>query len=399
MTTTTSLSAKEARRLALAAVGLSKPRPARPGPAAFGSMIDRLGQLQMDSVNVLARAHYMPGYARLGDHDAALLDRASAGRKRRLFEYWGHEAALIALELQPALRWKMARVRAGTGGYVGLRRFAAERGDFIEDVRRQVEARGPLVARDLDGGGKATGSWWGWSDGKRALEWLFAAGIVTTASRRGFERLYDLTERVLPEVAALPTPDEAAGQRELIMVAANALGVATVGDLRTYWRIGPADGAARVAELVEMGELVPARVEGWRDTAYLPAGVTSAPKPKAAAIVSPFDPLMWERDRVERLFNFRYRIEIYVPAHLREHGYYVLPFLLGDRIAARLDLKADRKAGKLIVAAAHLEPGGDAGAVAAALHDELAVLARWLGLDTVSIERRGDLAERLLTAH
>lgn len=397
MPITTELSVKEARRLALAAVGLSKPRPARPGPAAFTAMIHRLGQVQMDSVNVLARAHYMPGFARLGDHDATLLDRAAAGRKRRLFEYWGHEAALIDLALQPALRWKMARVRAGTGGYVGLRRFAAERGDFVEAVRRQIEDRGPLAARDLDGGGKASGSWCGWSDGKRALEWLFAAGLVTTQSRRGFERVYDLTERVLPEACALPTPDEAEGQRQLIKVAAIALGVATTGDLRTYWRMGPADAAARVAELVEAGELVPAKVEGWRDIAYLPAGTTSAPKPKAAAIVSPFDPLMWERDRVERLFNFRYRIEIYVPAHLREHGYYVLPFLRGDRIAARLDLKADRKAGKLIVAAAHLEPGSEAAVVAPALHDELALLARWLGLDTVSIERRGDLADRLLT--
>ncbi|MDO9489394.1 MAG: crosslink repair DNA glycosylase YcaQ family protein, partial [Sphingomonadaceae bacterium] len=180
------VSAKEARRLALAAVGLAKPRPARPGPAAFGAMIDRLGQVQMDSVNVLARAHYMPGFARLGDHDVALLDKAASGRKRRRFEAGGHEAALIGVELQPALRWKMARVRAGTGGYVGLRRFAAERGDFVEAVRRQIEERGPLAARDLDGGGKASGSWWGWSDGKRALEWLFAAGLVTTQARRGF---------------------------------------------------------------------------------------------------------------------------------------------------------------------------------------------------------------------
>ncbi|MDO9490071.1 MAG: crosslink repair DNA glycosylase YcaQ family protein, partial [Sphingomonadaceae bacterium] len=215
-------------------------------------------------------------------------------------------------------------------------------------------------------------------------------------ARRGFERVYDLTERVLPETCALPTPDEAEGQRQLIKLAASALGVATTGDLRTYWRIGPADGAARVAELVEAGELIPAKVEGWRDTAYLPAGVTSAPKPKAAAIVSPFDPLMWERDRVERLFAFRYRIEIYVPAHLREHGYYVLPFLMGDRIAARLDLKADRKAGKLVVAASHLEAGSDPAVVAPALHDELGRLARWLGLDTVRIEPRGDLASRLV---
>ncbi|MFC3712148.1 winged helix-turn-helix domain-containing protein [Sphingoaurantiacus capsulatus] len=393
--TTIELSAKEARRIALTASGLAKPRPARPGPAAFDAMLDRLSMVQMDSVNVLARAHYMPGFARLGDYDPTLLDKAAWSRKRSLFEYWGHAACLIRTELQPALRWRMEGMRAGTDGYVGLRRFAAERGDFIAEVLRQIEQRGPLASRELEGGGKATGSWWGWSEGKRALEWLFSAGLVTTHSRPGFERIYDITERVLPEAVALPTPTREEGQRQLILAAAQALGVGTVADLSTYWYIKPKEGAARIAELVEAGALVSAKVQGWRDAAWLLPGITSAPKPQGAAIVSPFDPLMWERDRVERMFDFRYRIEIYVPAHLRQHGYYVLPFLMGDRIAARLDLKADRKAGTLVVAASHLEPGADLGAVAPAVSAELALLAKWLKLGAIRIDPRGDLAPHL----
>ena len=389
------LSARQARRLALDAVGLARPRPARPGAAALAKMFDRLGQVQIDSVNVLARAHYMPGFARLGAYDPALLDRAAYGHKRQLFEYWGHEASLIRLDLQPSLRWRMARARAGTGLWGGLNRFAAARRDFIDDVLREVDARGPTAARDLANGGKAKGKWWGWSEGKRALEWLFWAGYVTTHSRRGFERVYDLTERVLPDVAALPTPDEATQQRRLLTVAARALGVATVADLRAYWRIGPADAAARVAELVEAGELAAARVEGWRDAAYLPTDAEPPRRPAHATIFSPFDPLLWERDRAERLFGFRYRIEIYVPAHKREHGYYVLPFLMGDRVAARLDLKADRAARQLLVNAAHLEPGADKVRTVAALASELRLLAEWLGLCAVAVHPRGDLAEAL----
>jgi uncharacterized protein YcaQ len=388
------LSAAEARRLALAAAGLAAPRPARKGPAALAAMFDRLGMVQIDSVNVLARAHYMPAFARLGDYDADILDRAAQGPRRRLFEYWGHEAALIRTDLQPCLRWRMARARAGTGIYGGLSRFAAERADFIEAVLRQVAARGPLAARDLADGGKASGSWWGWSDGKRALEWLFWAGLVTTQARRGFERVYDLTERVLPEATALPTPDDAAAQRRLLGVAARALGVATLRDLRAYWRIKPDDASARLPELVEAGDLLPARVEGWREAAFV-ARDALPQRPRASALISPFDPLLWERDRAERLFGFRYRIEIYTPAHKREHGYYVLPFLLGDRFAARLDLKADRPRRTLVVAAAHLESGAHRGVTVEAVAAEVDRLASWLGLDAIEVRPSGDLAADL----
>jgi uncharacterized protein YcaQ len=315
-----------------------------------------------------------------------------------LFEYWGHAASLIRLDLQPYLRWRMTRASAGIGKTY-LARFAKERRSFVDAVFRDVEQRGPLSAREVAAAGKSRGAWWGWSDGKLALEWLFYVGRVTTHSRRGFERVYDLTERVFPEVAALPTPSDAEAQRHLLKLAAGALGVGTANDLRDYWRIGPQDAAARLAELTESGELLPARVEGWPKPAFVPAAAAAKRRPAAAAaLVSPFDPLLWERARAERLFGFRYRIEIYTPAHKRTHGYYVLPFLMGDRIAARLDLKADRAAGRLLVNAAHLEPGADLDAVAPVLAAGLSELATWLGLHTVRVARRGNLAVALRAA-
>ena len=358
-------------------------------------MFDRLGMVQIDSVSVLARAHYMPSFSRLGAYERAMLDRAAYGRRRTLFEYWGHEASLIRLDLQPSVRWRMMRARAGRGIYQGLARFGAERPGFIADVLRQVEIRGPLAARELADGGKSDGPWWGWSDGKRAMEWLFWAGLVTTHSRRGFERVYDLTERALPAGAALPTPPDDEAQRRLLLVAAGALGVATMGDLRAYWRIGPQDAAARIPELVEAGDLLPVGVEGWRQPAFMPARLAAARVPRAAALVSPFDPLFWERDRAERLFGLRYRIEIYTPAEKREFGYYVLPFLLRDRIAARLDLRAEKAAGRLVVSAAHGEAGLARDETAFAVAAEMRELAGWLGLQQIVVEPRGDLAAAL----
>ena len=376
---------------------MASPRPGRRGPKALAALFERLGQVQIDSVNVLARAHYMPAFSRLGDHDAGMLDRAAYGPRRALFEYWGHAASLIRVDLQPYLRWRMARASAGIGKAY-LARFAKERRAFVDAVLRDVEQRGPLSARELTAAGKSRGAWWGWSDGKLALEWLFYVGLVTTHSRRGFERVYDLTERVVPDVAALPTPTDAEAQRHLLKLAAGALGIGTANDLRDYWRIGPQDAAQRLAELTELGELLPARVEGWPKPAFVPADAIVKRRPAAAALVSPFDPLLWERDRAERLFGFRYRIEIYTPAAKRTHGYYVLPFLMGDRIAARLDLKADRAVGRLLVHAAHLEPGADRDAVAPALTAELRELSTWLGLENVKVARRGNLAAVLRAA-
>lgn len=393
------LSTRDARRLALAAAGLDRSRPARAGQATLAAMFERLGMVQIDSVSVLARAHHMPAFSRLGAYDLALLERMAAGRRRKLFEYWGHEASLIRVDLQPALRWRMARARAGRGIYGGLARFGVERRDFVDAALAEIARRGPLSARDLGAGDRGEGGWWGWSEAKRALEWLFWGGLVTTRSRRGFERVYDLTERVLPEIAALPTPDDATAQRALLLAAAKALGVATVGDLRAYWRIGPEDAAARVSELIEAGDLAPARVEGWRQPAFLTRDA-ELPKrrPKAAALVSPFDPLLWERDRAERLFGFRYRIEIYVPAEKREHGYYVLPFLMGEALAARLDLKADRGGGNLVVLAAHRESSAREEETARAVAEELARVAAWLGLARIVVAPSGDLSTALAGA-
>lgn len=380
------LSLAQARRAALAAQGFGEGRPAGPITARHPRRsVARLGLLQIDSVSAVVRAHYMPLFSRLGAYPRALLEDAAWGapRRRELFEYWAHEASLLPLALHPLLRWRMARAERGRGIYGGLARFGAERRDAVEAVFRTVEARGPLAAGDLEGP-RGPGGWWGWSDAKRALEWLFWAGRLTTATRRGsFERLYDLPERVLPErIMALPTPSEAEAQRALLALSARAHGVATAGDLRDYFRLDAADVAPRLAELVEAGTLVPVAVEGWDRPAYLHAEARIPRRIEARALLAPFDPLVWERARAERLFGFRYRIEIYVPAAKRQHGYYVLPFLLGEALVARVDLRADRAAGVLRVIAVHHEPGAPL-ETDEALAAELALMAAWLGLHGV----------------
>jgi uncharacterized protein YcaQ len=390
------LSAAEARRVALGATGLAAARPAGdPGARRLRAMADRLGVVQIDSVNVLARAHYLPGFTRLGAYDPAALDRLSGSAPRRLFEYWGHEASLLPVRLHPHLRWRMDRATSDAWG--GMRRIQRDRPDLVARVLEDIRALGPIAASGIadEERPKRTGPWWDWSDVKRAVEFLFWNGQVTAARRRGFERLYDIPERVIPaDILALPTPSVEDAQRELVRTAARALGVATERDLRDYYRLPVAEARARVAELVEAGELHPVAVEGWRETAYLAAGARIPRTTEAAALVGPFDPLIWERARVERLFGMRYRIEIYVPAPQRVHGYYVLPFLLGDALVARVDLKADRQAGVLRVQAAHAEPGAP-GETAEALRAELDRMAGWLGLGGVAVEPRGDLAPQL----
>lgn len=376
------LSLPAARRVALAAQGFGLGRPASVDAGHLGRTVDRLGLHQIDSVNVVARAHYLPAFSRLGSYDRALLDRAAWGppAKRRLFEYWAHEASLLPLAMHPLLRWRMARADRGEAGYGSMRLFATERRAEATALLDRIRVGGPLAASDLESG--RTG-WWAWSDSKRALEWLFYAGHITTLTRRrGFERVYDLTERVIPSaVLALPTPTERDAHRALIEHAARALGVATAGELRDYFRLSPADGAAAVAALVEEGVLRPVAVPGW-PAAYLHCEARRPRRIDGRALLAPFDPLIWKRDRTERLFGFRYRIEIYTPAARRVHGYYVLPFLLGERLVARVDVKADRRSSRLLVHAVHLEPDAPpetAGELAA----ELALMARWLELDAV----------------
>lgn len=389
-----------ARRIALAAQGLADPRPSTPADRrAILRLIGRLGLIQMDSVNVLVRSHYMPLFSRLGPYDPAIFDAAAYDRRRGLFEYWGHEASLLPLATQPLMRWRMERARTGDGVYSGLARFAREKPDFVAAVLDQVSRRGPISASELEEAGQRSGKWWGWNEGKRAIEVLFWSGQVTTAGRRNFERVYDLPERVFPAaVLGQPTPSEEEAQRALIMIAARAMGVATAFDLRDYFRLPVKGFEARLIELVEAGELVEVAVEGWRHPAYFHPEARVPRQAKGRALLSPFDSLVWERARTERIFGFRYRIEIYVPAHLRQDGYYVLPFLLGDRLAARVDLKAMRKEGILSVQAAHLEPGGKPDEVAGALAEELALMARWLGLERIVVVGKGDLAPALESA-
>jgi len=383
------LSASVARRIALAAQGFGIPRP--DGTTNAGHIkrtVDRLGLLQIDSVNVLARAHYLPLFSRLGNYDSAQLDRIAWGRKsqRGLFEFWAHEASLLPLASHPLFRWRMARALSGQAKGK-LNTFRAEKKAFIEEVRREIADRGPLAASELSNGGKRRGPWWGWNDGKLAVEWLFYAGIVTTATRRGnFERVYDLTERVLPSsIVNAPTPSVEEAQRTLLRLSARALGVATATDLRDYFRLPVEDTKARLAELVETGDLVPVEVEGWNRPAWLDPVARQPRKVEARALLAPFDPLIWERDRTERIFDFFYRIEIYTPLVKRKHGYYVLPFLLGDRLVGRVDLKADRANGRLMVPAIHFEAGVKAGAAKGPLHEELRLMADWLGLERVTL--------------
>jgi uncharacterized protein len=396
-----SLSLTEARRIALAAQGFGEPRPA---PAhdkrALRRLIGRLGVVQIDSVNVLARAHTLPAFSRLGPYRIGDLQAlAYAGRRRALFEYWGHEASLLPVALQPMLRWRMARASRGEGIYKTLATFARERGELIAQVQREIADRGPLRAGELSHQHKGDGGWWGWSDGKRALEWLFWTGAVSTATRyETFERAYDLSERVLPKaIVEAPTPAEAEAQRHLLRIAAGALGIASERCLRDYFRLPVADARARIAELVEAGDLLPIAVQSAFPSAYLYRHARH-PRPMAAqALLAPFDPLIWQRQRAELLFGARIRLELYTPPEKRVHGYYVLPFLLGDRIVARVDLKAERARAVLRVQAVHGE-AGIATAVVEPLALELRLMARWLGLHRVEVRPAGNLARPLAAA-
>lgn len=390
------LSHKQARRIALAAQGFADSRPEKPTRRHLTAAIERLALLQIDSVNVVSRSHYLPLFSRLGAYPRPLLEDLAWGKKPTLFEYWGHEASLMPLDLQPLLRWRMDDARQGVGVWKGVARFLAEHRPFIDKALAAIHERGPLSAGELELGERGQGGWWGWSEAKRATECLFWAGELTTATRRGtFERVYGLPEEVLPKaIWSAPTPSRAEAHRVLLRRAARAMGVATERDLRDYFRMALADARRGVAELVEIGDLVPVEVEGWGQPAYLAPDVRRPRKITANALLSPFDNLIWFRERAERLFDVRIRLEIYTPAHKRTHGYYVLPFLQGEAITARVDLKADRKAGLLRVLSAHRELGANA-ATPAALATELRLMAAWLGLAGVAVAAGGDLSSAL----
>lgn len=390
------LSQAQARRIALAAQGFADPRP-EPGQATMRHLqrvIDRVQVVQIDSVNVLSRSHYLPFFSRLGPYDRALLDRARDRAPRRLVEYWAHEASLIPPQTWPLLDFRMQRALSDSWG--GMQRVARQHPELVEAVRDEVVRRGPMTSRQLESAlehdlPRERDQWgWNWSLVKNALEHLFWSGQITSAGRTmQFERRYAALERVLPrDVAALAVepalrPPHDVAFRELMLLAARAHGVGTEQCLRDYFRLKPEQARPALASLVAEGRLVPATIEGWKRPAYLDPGARRPRRVEAQALLSPFDSLIWQRDRTAALFGFDYRLEIYVPAHLRVHGYYVLPFLYRESLVARCDLKADRAAGVLRVNAVHWEPGAPPEAKAA-LDAELASMAPWLGLREVA---------------
>jgi uncharacterized protein YcaQ len=389
-----SLTLVEARRVALAAQGFTDRRPApfRATSAHLQRVLDRVGVVQIDSVNVLSRSQYLPFYSRLGPYDTALLDRARDRAPRRVVEYWAHEASLVAPTTWPLLDFRMRRALADSWG--GMLRTARDHPEVVEAVREVVRARGPLTAREVETAlehqrvGDRSEWGWNWSVAKRALELLFWAGEVTSAGRTSqFERRYAALDVVAPrdpqqralwlDPAARLDPAEAIV--ELVRIAAKAVGVGTARCLGDYFRLRPEQAGPAIAALVARGELVEVDVVGWRRTAYLWHEASIPRTVRARALVSPFDSVVWERRRTAELFGFDYRLEIYVPAAKRVHGYYVLPFLLGDALVGRVDLKADRTGSVLLVQSASLEPGAPRRA-AAELLAELRQMADWLQL-------------------
>ncbi|HLY34304.1 MAG TPA: crosslink repair DNA glycosylase YcaQ family protein [Jatrophihabitantaceae bacterium] len=399
------LTLPQARRIALAAQGFADRRPAgRVDARHIRRVLGQIAVLQIDSVNVFSRTHYLPLFSRLGAYPRDTLDVLTAHTagpvRREMFEYWAHEASLVPVALQPLLRWRMERARDDAWGR--MRRIAVEQPGLLDEVLALVAEQGPIRANatGVQRPARRPGDMWNWHDGKVALEFLFWSGQVTAARRVNFERWYDLPERVLPAaVLDVPTPSVDDAQRELVRIAARAYGVATEPDLGDYFRLPRAESKARVRELVDAGELLEVRVAGWPGPAYLWPDARRPRRVTARALLSPFDSLVWFRQRTERLFGFRYRIEIYTPAAKRIHGYYVLPFLLGESLVARVDLKSDRQRGRLLVQSAYSEDGADPHYVAAELAAELATTAEWLGLHGgVEVMRRGDLAPALRDA-
>jgi uncharacterized protein YcaQ len=395
------LTKAQARRVAVAAQGFASAPSARAVTRGdLRRLIGRIQVLQLDSVSVAVRAHYAPMFSRLGPYDRDVLDAAAWGHSPRsprlLVEYWAHEAALMAVADWPLLRWRM---REYTGGRWGVE-IVEQNPRLVDDVVSAVTELGPSTAGQIEahlqsGTKRGKGAWWNRSETKWVAEALFASGVLTTAHRTGFARHYDLVERVLPADVVAREIDDAEAVRELVLRAATALGVATEADIRDYFRLRPDQSKPAIADLVAAGELEPVQVDEWTAPAYLRTGQAVPRTDRGTALLCPFDPLIFFRPRVERLFGFHYRIEIYTPAAKRQYGYYVWPLLLDGELVARVDLKADRNSGALHVPGAFIEPGRDPVRVAGELADQLATMAGWLGLDRVTVGERGDLAAAL----
>ncbi|NQW17697.1 MAG: winged helix-turn-helix domain-containing protein [Chloroflexi bacterium] len=387
------LSNKEARLIALAAQGFDTPRPATVGEAEIEATVRKLALVQLDSVNVVVRSHYMPFFARLGAYDRSLVERV-AFDQRKMFEYWAHVASLVPIETYPLLRWRMEASQPRWR----IKGLLEKAPGYVDAILEEVGKRGPMIASDLDDPGSRKGPWWGYSEGKIALEWHFQTGAVTTHSRRNFTRYYDLTERIIPaDVLGQNglTPDEA--QKRLFLLGAKAHGVGTANDIADYFRLHTPTMRPRIRELVEDGRLIQVAVEGWDQPGYLHPDAAVPDEIHATALLTPFDSLVWRRERTERLFGFHYRIEIYVPEPKRQYGYYVMPFMLDGELVARVDLKADRQKRVLRVQSAFIEPDRPRGKVAVALASELKLMANWLELDRVVVGRKGDLISELRT--
>ena len=393
------LTVDQARRIAVAAQGFGA-APAVVTRAQLRRLIGRIQVLQLDSVSVAVRAHYAPVFSRLGPYDRDVLDRAAwsdtARSPRLLVEYWAHEAALMAVEDWPLLRWRMREYVHGRWGVEIVRKNPR----LVEAVIAAVTELGPSTAGQIEahlesGTRRGEGAWWNRSETKWVAEALFASGVLTTAHRAGFARHYELTERALPADVVTCEVDDNVAVRELILKAAGALGVATEADLRDYFRLRPDQSKPAVAELVATGELEPVEVAGWNGQAYLRSGPPVPRADRGTALLCPFDPLIFFRPRTGRLFGFEYRIEIYTPKHKRKYGYYVLPVLCGERLVGRLDLKADRHASTLRLEAAYAEQGVRASSIAAPISARLREMAEWLNLERIAVARRGSLSAPL----
>ena len=387
------LSVADARALALAAQGFDTPRPAnKTTQRHVNSLISRLGVIQIDSVNVLVRSQELPLFSRLGNHDRNAIPKATESQK--IFEYWGHEAAHLPVEIHPLFRWKMEAARLGKARHWGLTSFYDDNKALVKRMLKHVETNGPTTSRELStrtekrGADKKT--WWDWDESKTALEYLFLTGQLMSRGRgTDFARIYDTPERVLPQqVLDAPTPAEHEARKQLLVRSAIAQGVATAGDLADYYRQKPAAVKPLIAELLEEGELRTVAVDGWTENAFVHRSAKLPKQLHATALLSPFDSLVWCRPRNERLYGFHYRIEIYTPKEKRKFGYYVLPFMMNGQMVGRVDLKADRANSKLLVHSVHTEKGVKRSNISDALDTELRTMALWLELDKV-VKSRG----------
>jgi hypothetical protein len=374
-----SLSIADARALALAAQGFDTARPkTKATQRHVDALISRLGVIQIDSVNVLVRSQELPLFSRLGNHNRNAIPKAT--EQQKIFEYWGHEAAHLPVEIHPLFRWKMEAARLGKAKHWGLTSFYDDNKAFVRRMLKHVEKNGPTTSRELSTRTEKKGTWWDWDEAKVALEYLFLTGQLMSRGRgTDFARIYDTPERVLtPKILNAPTPSENDARKQLLVRSAIAQGVATASDLADYYRQKPATVKPLITELVEEGELRVVAVDGWTEKAFVHRAAKLPKQMHATALLSPFDSLVWCRPRNERLFDFHYRIEIYTPKEKRKFGYYVLPFMMNGEMVGRVDLKADRANSKLLVHSVHTEKGVKRSTINDALNNELRTMASWL---------------------